>query len=427
MLVAHRAKDGRQQQHFGVRFLGTDLLDHRPHGLGVAAVGDAADDQQVGVVLKHVVLDAVFLPIVGAAGGAAQRGDLDDLALRIVAHEQQLERRTGGVAHDAVAQEHHAQFAAVAQLAHCFGDGGEAAGRGLILDRVHRGIDRINPLQRAHAGEGVRDGAVEQEAAHPRGAGRGDLQHKFMVGLPVEALGQRHRTHCRACHVLWRGELAKRRAVHGVFVVRAILVNRVNDADLRAFELQRQRRASLVGDEDVAERANRAGLSRLPIAGRFDLLILVGNDAAVVVRFREQGRGQLVGLGLVRDGIGSHQRIHELRNSLRVDIRARIGRDDSVARECLEGNLPGDDLLGRVSGQVKARNAVMLGDLFADADVFRRLARLVGREHLRRQRVNEDAAVRGAVERDLANESFERQLHLFDVGVAVVGGEVEDR
>ena len=33
--------------------LRSDLLNHRPDGLGIAAVGDAADDQQIGIVLEE--------------------------------------------------------------------------------------------------------------------------------------------------------------------------------------------------------------------------------------------------------------------------------------------------------------------------------------------------------------------------------------
>ena len=69
----------------------------------------------------------------------------------------------------------------------------------------------------------------------------------------------------------------------------------------------------------------------------------------------------------------------------------------------------------------------MPGNLFADPDVLGRLSRPVRLKHLGSQRVDEDLAVGGAVERNLADQPFEQRLDLFDVGIAVVSGEIEDR
>ncbi len=125
--------------------------------------------------------------------------------------------------------------------------------------------------------------------------------------------------------------------------------------------------------------------------------------------------------------MGREQRVHELRHRFGVDLRARVGRIDAVGGKGCERDLAADDLFGSVLRQVQTGNAIVVGDLLTNPDVLRCLASLIGLEHFGSQGVYEDPAVRGPVERDLADHSLERGFHLLDVGVPVVGGEVQDR
>ena len=69
----------------------------------------------------------------------------------------------------------------------------------------------------------------------------------------------------------------------------------------------------------------------------------------------------------------------------------------------------------------------MVGELLADADVVRNTACAVVGEQLGGQGVDQDAAVGGAVERDLAQQAFERARGLAGICLSVVRREVEDR
>ena len=177
----------------------------------------------------------------------------------------------------------------------------------------------------------------------------------------------------------------------------------------------------------MTEGRNRTDLPGFPAARLNHLRILIRNDTSVIIRLREKLGGQCVLRRLLWNRIRRHQRIAECGHTIRIDLSACIGRINAIRGKSLERNRSGINFVRSILGQVQTRNPVMFGNLFADLNVGGNLPCLVILKHLRRQRVNQDAAVRRAIERDLTDKTFQRGLDLFNVRSSVIRGKVQNR